>query len=152
MKLRNILFMAALYSLPQYAVHADDTHHPDKNAPGKGMQGSTGMMENMQQMIKQMETILKTEDDAKRNELMQEHMQSMHEGMDLMRHMGGGMMKSTMGADQGMKAPSGTRAATMEERHQMMEQRMDMMQMMMEQMVERQHVQSKSRHDHRKTK
>lgn len=110
------------------------------------------MQAYMKQMMQQMDEIHQTKDAEKKNQLMREHMQSMHKGMDMMRNMGGDMMKDTMGGGDGKGMMGGK--GMMEERHQMMEQRMDMMHMMMEQMMEqmmeRQDTQSAPQHDHRK--
>lgn len=70
-------------------LYADDSHHPEKQGQSKAMQkgagGDMGMMkQNMQKMMKQMEEIHASNDPEKRKQLMQEHMQNMHEGMQMM--------------------------------------------------------------------
>jgi len=126
--------MLLAFSLP--SLYADDAHHPEKQAQGKsapmaaqkGM--GSGMMENMQahmkKMMQQMQEIHKARDPDRRDRLTEEHMQSMQEGMKMMKGMGGGMM-------MGKAKPTG---ADMPMRVDMMEQRMEMMQMMMDQMMQ----------------
>ena len=142
---------AVLFVLPSSATYAVDEHHPGKQGQGQSMssqQGGGMMMEKMQghmkKMMQQMDEIHKTEDPDKREKLIDEHLKTMHEGMGMMRGMGGGMM---MG---GKKAgPMGDDTMM---RMNKMEQRMDMMQMMMDQMVQSQEAVEKTRklHDHRK--
>jgi len=50
------------------------------------------MQEHMKTMQAQMQAIRAEKDLDKRNELMQAHRKSMHEGMEMMHGMGGGMM------------------------------------------------------------
>lgn len=100
----------------------------------------------MKKMIVQMEKIRQTRDPKERQRLMQEHLQTMHEGAQAMRGTGGGMMMNMMdcpmmgdkGSTQGCPM-MGVSTSKMEpgKRMNMMEKRMDMMQMMMEQMIER---------------
>jgi hypothetical protein len=72
-----------------------------------------------------MDRMQKTTDPQERQKLMREHMQSMREGMGMMKGMGSGMM----GGDP-------------KHRQEMMGSRMDMMQMMMEQMMQHQQMAS----------
>jgi hypothetical protein len=93
------------------------------------------MQTRMQTMRDQMARIHATEDPEERQRLMQEHMQSMHEGMMMM----GQMMRGPM--SQGEKpqcrqADTECRMNQMQMQHQMMGQRIAMMQQMMEQMME----------------
>lgn len=100
----------------------------------------------MKKMIAQMDKIRQTRDPKERQRLMQEHLQTMHEGAQAMRGTGGGMMMNMMdcpmmgdkGSTQGCPM-MGASTGKMEpgKRMDMMEKRMDMMQMMMEQMIER---------------
>jgi len=129
MKKVHLLTVAVLLAFPQPSLYAVDAHHPEKQAQGKsmpkaGQKGmSGGMMESMpahmKKMMQQMQKIHKTRDPDKRDLLLEEHMQTMHEGMEMMQGMGGGMMGGDMPG-----------------RMDMMEQRMDMMQMMMDQMMQ----------------
>lgn len=77
------------------------------------------MQAHMQEMDTLMAAIKAEQDPAKLEALMQQHMELMHAGME--------MMSRGEGATNGM---------TMEDRMQGMEHRMEMMQMMMGQMME----------------
>lgn len=165
--MKKTLLMATALTIVMQApvLYADDSHHPEKQGQSKAMQkgagGDMGMMkQNMQKMMKQMEEIHASNDPEKRKLLMQEHMQNMHEGMQMMQGMGGGMMmgmKSDKSDSSGMMDKGmgkNMSSNDMSQRQQMMEQRMDMMQMMMEQMMgymsekDREMPKSKKRHDH----
>ena len=145
--MKKAIFYAALVSLTLSTTpaFADDAHHPEqdkKTAPAKSDKpaGATKkqtdkeinpMQVNMKKMQAQMEKIHKATDPKDRQKLMQEHMQSMQDGMKMMHGMGGEMMQNCDMADgKGMKS------------HMMggdmMEKRMEMMQMMMEQMKQHQ--------------
>jgi hypothetical protein len=106
---------------------------PPAGKPGMAMMDmdkqSAQMQERMKTMQVQMDRIHKTTDPAERRKLMQEHMQSMREGMGMMKGMGGGMGAGMMGGDP-------------KQRQDMMERRMDMMHMMMEQMMQHQQMSS----------
>jgi len=132
----RLLTVAILLAFPLPSLYAVDAHHPEKQAQGKssqmaGQKGmSGGMMGNMQthmkKMMQQMQEIHEARDPDKRDQLTEEHMQSMQEGMKMMKGMGGGMMMSKgkpMGDD-------------MRTRMDMMEQRIEMIQMMMDQMMQ----------------
>ena len=93
------------------------------------------MQTRMQGMREQMARIHATEDPEERQRLMQEHMQSMHEGMMMM----GQMMRGPMAQRQPRQCQEGDaecRMNQMQMQQQMMGQRMGMMQEMMEQMME----------------
>ena len=93
------------------------------------------MQTRMQGMREQMARIHATEDPEERQRLMQEHMQSMHEGMMMM----GQMMRGPMAQRQPRQCQEGDaecRMNQMQMQQQMMGQRMGMMQQMMEQMME----------------
>lgn len=105
------------------------------------------MHSHMQAMQEQMKEIKATKDPEKRKELMQEHRQSMHEGMMMMGNMEKGLM-SKGGVQQKQQAMSCAeddaqceRMQSMQNRQAAMEERMQMMQMMMEQMMEHQSAQ-----------
>jgi len=89
------------------------------------------MLENMKKMQTQMEEIRKTTDSKERRKLLQDHMQNMQKGMNLMQGVGGPTMMRMLGDKPGTSDPK--------QQQEMMAWRMDMMQMMMEQMM--QHVQ-----------
>ncbi|WP_426338604.1 hypothetical protein ACN9MZ_19500 [Pseudoduganella sp. S-14] len=134
------------------AAHADDLHHPLQAAkPSHGAAASdqrfAAAYEQMKKMVAQMEQIRATRDPKERERLMQQHLDSMHEGVRAMRPAGGGMMQmmgcQMMRGQDKASAQScpmtggGHVKPAQAERMDMMEKRMDMMQMMMEQMVER---------------
>jgi hypothetical protein len=144
---------ACALALPPLTVYAEQAHHPEQQEikgamPAQGQPAMGGMMEkmkkHMKKMMQQMDAIHKTDDLEKRDKLLQEHMQSMREGMQMMRGMGGGMMKGMMGEGGGgmMKGGGMTQSDSKspgddkDMRHRTMEQRLDMMQMMMEQMMQ----------------
>lgn len=90
------------------------------------------MQERMKIMQAQMERIHKAADPAERRKLMQEHMQSMRDGMNMMRGMGGPMMGGGKGR--------GMMGGDPKQREEIMERRMDMMHLMMEQMMHHQQL------------
>ncbi len=144
-RLLPLLLAAALFST---AAFADDKHHPPEAAKEQAVAPDrrfAAAYDQMKKMMAQMERIKATKDPRERQRLMQEHMDSMHEGLQALRPSGGGMMQM-MGCQMMNDKPDGKGQACpmMEgarkgpgERMDMMEKRMDMMQMMMEQMVER---------------
>ena len=153
MKKLIALAAACALTLPPFSVYAEQTHHPEQQEtkgemPAQGQPAMGGMMDKMQghmkKMMQQMDAIHKTDDPEKRDKLLQEHRQSMQEGMQMMRGMGGGMMKGMMGEGGGdmmqgggMHQGGGKMSCDDKDmRHRMMEQRLDMMQMMMEQMMQ----------------
>ena len=178
MKARNLAVLVATLVIANGSVFAEQSLHPDvapaSQPSGMGMMSGGMMMdskmmesmqENMKKMQAQMTEIRNSKDDETRERLMGEHMQTMEEGMAMMRGMGGDMMQGMMGSSmqngkrmeggmmkdgEGMQGGMAPSDSDMMGRMNMMEQRMDMMQMMMEQQVESQKVEL--RHDHRKTK
>ena len=153
--------LASALAMP--VVHAADeqdhaAHHaagaqgmPDDKADAMKMDK---MQEQMKKMQQQMQQIQATTDPQARQKLMQEHMQSMREGMKMMHGMGGDMMGGKKGApmmDEGdgdksagmddkamerMHKDGNRMGMMMKKRHHMMEQRVDMMEKMMDQMLE----------------
>jgi len=123
-------------------VLADEAHHEDKDEAPKqsmfGMMNMEAMHQQMTKMQKTMEKIHNSKDPKAQQELMRQHMQEMHKGMDMMS---GRMMKkmpkkmqepmAMMDADDEMAD-----LKTMHKRHKMMEQRMGAMQGMMMQMMQ----------------
>ncbi|VAX10934.1 hypothetical protein MNBD_GAMMA26-1767 [hydrothermal vent metagenome] len=67
------LTMASVLLIPQSFLYADEGR--------QGEQGMPVMCEHMQEMMGQMEEIRKADDQAERDKLVQEHMQTMHEAM-----------------------------------------------------------------------
>ncbi|MBI5463008.1 MAG: hypothetical protein HY941_12555 [Gammaproteobacteria bacterium] len=134
---------AALVAMSGNAIAENNSSGP--GTMGGGMMMSDGDTKNMQEQMRkmqmQMDEIRKTTDPEKRDRLIDEHMQSMQEGMKMMRGMGGSMMHDMM---MGGEMPSGksmqgggmSKSGDMMGRMNMMEERMDMMQMMMEQMAQ----------------
>ena len=82
------------------------------------------MANQMKAMQEMHDKMMAAKTPEERSALMAEHMKTMHEGMGMMKGMGG---------MTGPKSPP----SNMAERQTMMEQRMDMMQTMMEMMVDR---------------
>lgn len=128
-------------AMPMTSSYAVDAHHPGKQAQGLSMPAQQGggmmtekMQAHMKKMMQQMDEIRDTGDPDKRDKLIEEHMKSMQEGMEMMRGMGGGMMMGAMGGNQ----KDGQMGGDMPMRMDRMEQRVDMMQMMMDQMMQSQ--------------
>jgi hypothetical protein len=97
------------------------------------------MQDKMKAMQAQMDTIHKTTDADQRRKLMQEHLQAMQENMEVMRGMGGPLMKGRgeHGAIVMCGNKGGMTDGDMIKCREIAEIRMDMMQMMMEQMMQR---------------
>lgn len=138
MKTKLLILAAALTALPVSVIYADDAHHPNKTSPGAAMKGDMGMMDNMhkkmQNMMQQMNEIRNTKDPDKRDLLIEEHMNSMQEGMKMMGMMDG---KGKMGGIKDMpEMDKSMSKEDMQKRMKMMENRMNMMQDMMGQMME----------------
>ena len=138
----NKLVMTAIaaslaFANPAFAV---DAHHPEKTSSttAKPAAPMKQMQDNVKKMQSQLERIGKTTDDAERQKLVAEHMQTMHENMQAAKGMMGDGMGCPMmkdGMDMGMMKKGGSDADPMMQHMQQMEKRMDMMQMMMEQMA-----------------
>jgi hypothetical protein len=118
---------------------------PPQGRGGAQMPQQMQMMRaQMQAMQAQMERIQQTEDPAERRRLMQEHMQSMSQGMMMMGQMMGGAMPGGPqrddqgGAAQGAQCAEGDTQCQMNRmqmQQRMMGQQMGMMQQMMGQMM-----------------
>jgi hypothetical protein len=105
------------------------------------------MMQRMEEMQAQMETIVSTDDPAKRLDMMKEHRQQMQDAMAMMRGMQqGGGMGMMGGAQGGMGMMAGGKGmggqmmmhAGMMEAYRQMDKRLDLMQQMLEQLMEQQ--------------
>lgn len=163
------LTVATVLFLPQIHLYADDAHHPEKQGvegeaqlqskpAQQGMMGQMG--EHMQKMMEQMDAVHKAVDPAEREKLLQEHMQSMQEGMGMMgggkrggMMMGKGMQQGSEMMGKRMQQGDGMTGCNDQKKtqHQQMERRMDMMQTMMDQMM--QHQQAERPHkSHRQSK
>ena len=149
--MKRILLSALVGAvLSNSPVFAADEHHPEKASPaakaGRPLaqpktdeEAMLQMQQQMKKMHNQMSRMQQATDPAERQKLMDEHMQSMREGMQTMHGIGGGMMSGDMlgqmpkdGTAKSGPMAGGKMSA------EMMQRRMDMMQMMMEQMIEHQ--------------
>ncbi|GEM_PF-3194352 len=79
MKKMITLTLASALFMPQLFLHAEENHHPKE----QGAKETPMMCEHMQKMMSQMEEIRKTDDPVERDKLIQAHMQTMHEGMEM---------------------------------------------------------------------
>ena len=130
--MKTLIIAIALTAALAAPVFADSDHDHGNEIKGPGMQG--GMMmdqehmmemhEHMQEMQKIMADIKQESDPNKHHTLMQKHMESMLQGM--------GMMKGKYE----MKDQIDMSSMPMKGRMGMMEKRMNMMQMMMDQMMQ----------------
>jgi hypothetical protein len=133
-----LLSVLSLFSLTSLA------QAPEQGVTEEAAPQMAQMQARMQAMHALMEQIQTTDDPEERRRLMQEHMQSMHQGMMMM----GEMMRGASGQGEGPGAGQGGRTrecrrnntqCQMEEmqmQHGAMGQRMGMMQQMMQQMME----------------
>lgn len=143
-KLIGTLLMSTIFIAPiTYA----DKHHFEGMGMGEGMGGMMmnqdqmmGMHIQMQKMREQIEEIRNEKNKVKRQELMNNHLASMQEGMQMMNK---GFMRNckikadcpqqdTMTKGMGKK----NKSIKTDDRIEMMEQRMGMMQIMMDQILE----------------
>ncbi len=135
--MRNTLTAIAASLLLALPAVAEEAHHPDQKTdavptaqapamPTAAAQPVQQMQANVRKMDTQLKRSAKEKNEAERNRLLAEHMQTMRENMMLAGGMAGG--SPMMGSGMGMMMCSGDMAEPM----QQMEKRMDMMQMMME--------------------
>ena len=151
-KLLSLTIASLLIISPVAVVNAQQ--HGDKNPMSMGMMDE-GKMENMQQHMSKMNTLLeevKSETDPeKRQELLHKHAQSMEDMMTMMRGdnkgMGHSMGKNNMDKMDKMKK---SKAMPPEQNMEMMEERLMMMQQMMEQVMGHTVEESKMVHEHKK--
>ena len=143
------MFLASMLALP-IAQAADEEDH-SAHHPGAGQEQAdpaaddkaAGMkMDKMQKKMKKMQDLMakiqSTDDPKERQKLMEEHMESMRDGMKMMRGMGG-KPKGEHPAEGGGEKDTdkgGMMGGMMMKKHQMMEDRLDAMQKMMEQILE----------------
>ena len=110
--------------------HATGTTPAATAAPSESKQTAPGtmqqMQDNMKAMQEQMAKINSSKDTDERQALLEQHMQAMHQQMDMMRNM---MSSSMMG-----KQTDGQKSSGKMNCGKMMGGNMDMMQMMMNQM------------------
>lgn len=127
-KLVKPMLMASLLSLGGVSASALG-HGQSESGMGSMMDRSTmqQQMKNMHSQMQEnqalMDQIMNEKDRAKRQALMREHMQSMHQQMHMISQPGDGAAKAPL---------------EMQERMERMDMRMDMMQMMLEQMMQHQ--------------
>jgi hypothetical protein len=120
---------------------ADDAHHPDQKAGAAAPaadQTIQKMQANTKKMEDQLEKMAKSKDPKERQQLLQQHMQTMMQNAAMAKGMMGmdcPMMSGGMG--MGMMGGGGPQDP-MTNRMEMMEKRMDMMQTMMEQLSKEQ--------------
>lgn len=124
-----ILLLAAFSAAAFSQEQGGDTASPRQMPQMQQMQG------RMQAMQEQMARILETEDPAERQRLMQEHMQSMHQGMIMMGQMMHGGMPANS-TSQCENDDTQCQVHRMQMQQQMMGRQMEMMQQMMMQMME----------------
>jgi hypothetical protein len=160
----------ALWGQPGFAQNDDEhaAHHPEGNAqgaaPGAKPDGSlTQLAKNMQKIRDLMAQIHATDDPAKRDELMTEHLKAMREQMKAVLAMAPAGRKSGEpaddhaghGAQDGKKEPKGEGmmgkgmmgGGMMMQKHKQMEGRVRMLELMLEQMIEREAVGGSVEHD-----
>jgi len=108
----------------------------DQQDEAQAAQVMEQLQARIQAMQEQMARIQSTEDPEQRQQLMQEHMQTLRESMGMM----GQMMQRSMGqGPRGGQCPPNDTACQlnrMQVQQRMMGQRMGMMQQMMQQMIE----------------
>ncbi len=125
--LAKAVLVSAVISLP--ALSGNAYSHAKTDSTGGMMMDPQQMMDMHEKMQKNhalMEQIRLEEDAGKRTDMMQQHMKSMHEQMQMMGNMMGGEHRGKMPAE------------AMPDQIEMMKKRMDMMQMMMQQMMDHQ--------------
>lgn len=144
-----VALAALVLSLP--AAFAEDVHHPEKAGKSASAGAASGaeadismgpMRERMEKMRSQMQAIRQAKNPKEREKLLQEHMQSMREGMKMMRGMRGGEMRGGAAGGGGMMG-GGMMGGPMD--NDGMQRRMEMMEEMMEQMIEHQEQTTKEK-------
>ena len=160
--MQKTLSVIAASMMLAFAVHAEDAHHPEQKtdttvAKAAAQPSVTSgeaikkMQGNVKKMRSQLDRISKAKSDEERQQLITEHMRTMHENMMAARGMLGGdascpMMsggKGGMGGMGMMKDQGGGEGGMgmmqmMMEHMQKMEKGMDMMQMKMDRMMQNQ--------------
>ncbi len=154
----HILTLAILMILASPMLAAQN-EPPTEKPMAQQMEKVHSLMQTMQQQMKEIKA---TKDPEKRKALMQQHMQSMREGMMMMGETDdteGKMMMGKKGEAQSKMAHPSMQEKkermacqqddakcesmqTMEHRQESMQERMKMMQMMMQQMMDHQSVQA----------
>lgn len=159
--MQKTLSVIAASMMLAFAVHAEDAHHPEQKTDASVAKAAVQpsgeaikkMQGNVKKMRSQLDRISKAKSDEERQQLITEHMRTMHENMMAARGMlggdascpmmsggkggmggmGMGMMKDQGGGEGGMGMMQ-----MMMEHMQKMEKGMDMMQMKMDRMMQNQ--------------
>lgn len=157
--MQKTLSVIAASMMLAFAVHAEDAHHPEQKTDASVAKAAVQpsgeaikkMQGNVKKMRSQLDRISKAKSDEERQQLITEHMRTMHENMMAAKGMlgedmgcpmmkggkggmgGMGMMKDQGGGEGGMGMMQ-----MMMEHMQKMEKGMDMMQMKMDHMMQNQ--------------
>lgn len=143
---KTTMLIVATLSMAAMPLYAVDEHHPEKTqgaavpAPAASQSEVAAdrqigqAQETMRKLQEQMRQIRLTGDSKERRKLMDEHMQTMQEGMKQLRGMSG------MKKPGGMMMGGDGRPGGMMKMHDMMDMRMEMMETMMEQMMQREEM------------
>jgi len=163
---KTTMLMVATLSMVAMPLYAVDEHHPEKAQGAAALVAAPAApqpeavadqqigqaQEIMRKLQDQMGKIRETRDPKERRKLMDEHMQTMQEGMKQLRGMSGmkkpgGMTGMQGGAKPGGMMmgggdgkPGGMMMGGMMKMHEMMDMRMEMMETMMEQMMMREEM------------
>lgn len=157
--MKKHIVLIAVLSLFAAPLHANDEHHPEKQQavavqskerPADIEWQREQARDIVTKMQKQMNEIRHAKNPQERRKLMREHMQTMQEGMNMMRSMGSGMMMGGSMMGGGMQG-SGNMMGSMggsnmdANANNMMEMRMEMMTEMMEQMMQQEQMSQRMR-------
>jgi hypothetical protein len=132
---RTVFAIALVGAVTHGSLHAQDKPAAKPPAGSAIDRDWQPMIDHMKKMVAEMERIQQTTDPMERQKLMAEHMRQMHQGMGMMRGMGGPAMGMMHGGMRGHQRPAGP-----DHRMQWMEYRMDMMHTMMEHMMQHQRM------------
>ena len=141
--MRNVFFVTIMLLLFFFTVPAVAADKSKQHSGHDGAGEQMGMAEadaSVQQMQEMRKMIGSEKDPAKRQKLMHQHMQMMHEGMNMMPMMGdqkGMIQGNMMNKSEGV---TGDTSAAMAERMKTMEKHMKMMQEMMQGMMMHQKI------------
>ena len=136
---RLFIVVASALCLLMPAIPALSADEPADTTAADQAAALQKMQDQLKQMQEEMAQIRKTQDPAKRRALMQQHWQSMTQGMQMMNQCCGGPMMGRMGMG-GPGCCAGGMHGQMMMNPEMMQNRMDMMQMMMDQMMQHQQM------------
>ncbi|XKH00879.1 DUF4175 domain-containing protein [Marinobacter nauticus] len=141
--IRKVAVCAVLAISPVWAFAHGNQGSSQGHGPGMMMNQEhvQQMHQNWSRMDNMMQRIPNASSPQERQQLMQNHWETMQEQMNLMHQgmMGPGMMGGNQGSGMKNNAQSGNQAGPVgEQQFQLMQERMDQMQLMMEQMLKRQ--------------